>query len=114
MIHKVQLAAGMPGPLANCYTLVRMWADHSEEGSSTLVRNTILQEVRRLLREVSIYVLKIYHARPLPTRVAITSPSVATLTFICLLGTVSLVHRSPFSSGVPVPALAAHCSIFRL
>lgn len=53
MIHKAQLAESMPGPLANCCTLVRMWADHSEHGSRTLVKVTILEEVRRLLREVS-------------------------------------------------------------
>jgi hypothetical protein len=67
IIHKLQLADGMPAPLANCCTLVRMWADHSEEGSRTLVRNTILEEVRRLLREVSIYLLKVYDPRPLST-----------------------------------------------
>lgn len=52
VIHKLQLAEKLPPPLANCSTLVKMWADHSEDGSRALVRNTIIEEVRRLLREV--------------------------------------------------------------
>ncbi|KFA76904.1 hypothetical protein S40288_06185 [Stachybotrys chartarum IBT 40288] len=51
VIHTLQLADSVPVPLANCCTLVRMWADHSAQGSRMLVRNTIVEEVRRLLRE---------------------------------------------------------------
>jgi hypothetical protein len=53
MVHHVQLTNGLPVPLANCYTLVKMWLSY-EEGSRELVNNTIVQEVRRLLREVCI------------------------------------------------------------
>lgn len=50
-IHRLQLADGMPTSLADCYTLVRMWTGQEAE-SRGLVHQTILQEVRRLLREV--------------------------------------------------------------
>jgi hypothetical protein len=53
IVHHLQLTNGMPAPLANCCTLVRMWADHSEGGSRTLVKSTIIEEIRRLFREVS-------------------------------------------------------------
>lgn len=52
MIHRVQLEGGDPKPLAHCYTLIRMWNGHAEE-SSSLVRDTIVSEVQRLLREAS-------------------------------------------------------------
>jgi hypothetical protein len=54
MIHRLQLADGIPIALANCYTLAKMWIMHSE-GSRDLVQNTIHDEVRRLLRDVSRY-----------------------------------------------------------
>ncbi|KAH8886336.1 hypothetical protein GQ53DRAFT_827992 [Thozetella sp. PMI_491] len=54
IIHRLQLAKGMPGPLANCYTLAKMWIGHTP-GSRDLVQRTIQDEVRRLLREYSSY-----------------------------------------------------------
>ncbi|KAH6889444.1 hypothetical protein B0T10DRAFT_513959 [Thelonectria olida] len=54
ILHRLQLSEGVPTPLANCYTLVKMWAGHTD-GSRSLVRDTILQEVRRLLDEHSSY-----------------------------------------------------------
>jgi hypothetical protein len=54
IIHRLQLADGLPAPLANCFTLAKMWADRTE-GSGELVQSTILHEVRRLLREHSTY-----------------------------------------------------------
>ncbi len=53
MIHRIQLSGDIPIPLANCCTLVKMWADHSKN-SAGLVRDTILREIQRLLREVRI------------------------------------------------------------
>ncbi|KAL6693361.1 hypothetical protein J3F84DRAFT_77625 [Trichoderma pleuroticola] len=50
MIHRLQLADGIPIPLANCCTLAKMWIMHSE-GSRDLVQNTVHNEVRRLLRD---------------------------------------------------------------
>lgn len=52
MIHRVQLEDGLPAPLANCYTLIKMWNGHNEQ-SRSLVRSSILLEVQRLLTEVS-------------------------------------------------------------
>lgn len=52
MIHRLQLADGIPIPLANCCTLAKMWMMHSE-GSRELVQRTVHNEVRRLLRDVS-------------------------------------------------------------
>lgn len=37
--------------LANCFTLAKMWDGHAG-GSSELVQNTILDEVRRLFLQV--------------------------------------------------------------
>ncbi|KAL7944570.1 hypothetical protein V8C42DRAFT_325203 [Trichoderma barbatum] len=54
MVHRLQLADGIPIPLANCYTLAKMWIAHSE-GSRDLVQNTIHDEVRRLLRDYNSY-----------------------------------------------------------
>lgn len=51
VIHMIQFKDCMPTPLANCYTLVKMWAGHPA-GSSELVQRTILTEIRRLVREV--------------------------------------------------------------
>lgn len=51
MIHNVQFEHGTPTPLANCSTLVKMWAEHVE-GSSRLVHTSISQEVQRLFHEV--------------------------------------------------------------
>lgn len=52
MIHRLQLADGIPIPLANCCTLAKMWIMHSKE-SRDLVQSTVHNEVRRLLRDVS-------------------------------------------------------------
>lgn len=60
MVHRLQLADGIPIPLANCYTLAKMWITHSE-GSRDLVQNTVHDEVRRLLRDVSRY-LKLFYS----------------------------------------------------
>ncbi|KPM42971.1 hypothetical protein AK830_g3546 [Neonectria ditissima] len=54
IIHRLQLTHGTPTPLANCYTLVKMWAAHTD-GSRDLVQKTILQEVQRLIREHHTY-----------------------------------------------------------
>ncbi|KAL7907080.1 hypothetical protein GGI35DRAFT_103180 [Trichoderma velutinum] len=54
MIHRLQLADGIPIPLANCCTLAKMWIMHSE-GSRDLVQGTIHNEVRRLLRDYELY-----------------------------------------------------------
>ena len=50
-IHRLQVAEGVPTPLANCYALAKMWAGHTE-GSRELVQKTLLQEIRRLPDEV--------------------------------------------------------------
>ncbi|KAH8660008.1 hypothetical protein BX600DRAFT_53025 [Xylariales sp. PMI_506] len=54
MIHRIQLVDGLPTPLANCYTLTKMWIVHAE-GSRNLVQQTIQKEVQRLLGEYSSY-----------------------------------------------------------
>ncbi|KAL2852051.1 hypothetical protein BJY01DRAFT_100384 [Aspergillus pseudoustus] len=54
LIHKFQLASGIPGPLANCYTLVNIWSAGAES-SRDLVRESILQEIHRLLHEYPTY-----------------------------------------------------------
>ncbi|KAK4061454.1 hypothetical protein Trihar35433_9781 [Trichoderma harzianum] len=54
MIHRLQLADGIPIPLANCCTLAKMWIMHSEE-SRALVQRTVHNEVRRLLRDYDEY-----------------------------------------------------------
>ncbi|KAH0523109.1 hypothetical protein TsFJ059_008159 [Trichoderma semiorbis] len=54
MIHRLQLADGIPIPLANCCTLAKMWIMHSEE-SRDLVQRTVHNEVRRLLRDYHEY-----------------------------------------------------------
>lgn len=52
IIHSAQFLDGdMPVPLANCFTVVKMWADHAPS-SATLVHDTVLGEIRRLLRDV--------------------------------------------------------------
>jgi hypothetical protein len=53
LIHKLQLANGIPGPLANCYTLVNIWSAGADTNPD-LVRDSIVQEIRRLLSEVHI------------------------------------------------------------
>ncbi|KAF2159492.1 hypothetical protein M409DRAFT_29965 [Zasmidium cellare ATCC 36951] len=47
IVHPVQ---SVPEALANCYTLVKMWAIHAE-GSTHLVQRTFLSEVRSILRD---------------------------------------------------------------
>ena len=59
-IHRLQLADGVPTPLANCYALTKMWSEHTD-GSRELVKNTILQEIQRLFGEV-------LHLSPNPPR----------------------------------------------
>ncbi|KAL7956804.1 hypothetical protein V8C34DRAFT_199032 [Trichoderma compactum] len=54
IIHRLQLADGIPTPLANCCTLAKMWIVHSE-GSRDLVQSTVHNEVRRLLRDYGEY-----------------------------------------------------------
>ncbi|KAH6649053.1 hypothetical protein BKA67DRAFT_576655 [Truncatella angustata] len=58
MVHRLQLGTAgneeLPGPLSNCHTLTKMWTDHTR-GSRQLVRNTIIQEIRRLLHEHRVY-----------------------------------------------------------
>lgn len=51
MIHTVQFEDGVPRSLAICFTLVKLWADGAN-GKHEMVRKTVLDEVRRLLREV--------------------------------------------------------------
>lgn len=52
IIHRVQLEGSMPLPLANCYTLIKMWSGQAE-GSSDLANTMLLQEIHRLVIEVS-------------------------------------------------------------
>jgi hypothetical protein len=52
IIHPVQFAEKMPTLLSNCSVLAKMWLEH-DGGSSELVQHTVLQEVRKLLCEVS-------------------------------------------------------------
>ncbi|KAL3483390.1 hypothetical protein BJX62DRAFT_244955 [Aspergillus germanicus] len=54
LIHKFQFASGIPAPLANCYTLVNIWSAGAES-NPTLVRDSIVQEIRRLLHEYPTY-----------------------------------------------------------
>lgn len=51
IIHKIQFEHGTPRPLANCFTLAKMWAGHAD-GSGDLVMHTVLKELRRLIDEV--------------------------------------------------------------
>ncbi|CAH0057552.1 unnamed protein product [Clonostachys solani] len=55
-IHRLQISgdSSIPPPLANCFTLVKMWSEHTQ-GSMGLVENTILLEIQRLLREYVSY-----------------------------------------------------------
>lgn len=62
MIHRLQLSGDMPMPLANCYTLVRMWADHNKT-SAGLVQDTINREIQRLLVEVRIIYERFHSTR---------------------------------------------------
>lgn len=82
IIHHLQFTDSMPAPLANCCTLARMWADYSEEGSRPLVKGTIIEEIRRLLREVSKYTL-------LRSQSAITTFSCPQMTLLFFLFTAS-------------------------
>jgi hypothetical protein len=50
-MHPIQLETGVPGAIANCITLAKMWDGHAE-GSTAIVRSTLEQEIRRLIREV--------------------------------------------------------------
>ncbi|SPO00352.1 uncharacterized protein DNG_03197 [Cephalotrichum gorgonifer] len=54
VIHPIQVRDNVPTTLANCFTLAKMWAEHTE-GSMELVQNTILQEVHRILGEYTCY-----------------------------------------------------------
>lgn len=53
-IHRLQLSGdrSIPTPLVNCFTIVKMWSEHTQ-GSMGLVESTVLLEMQRLLREVS-------------------------------------------------------------
>ncbi|CAH0024940.1 unnamed protein product [Clonostachys rhizophaga] len=55
-IHRLQLSgdSSTPAPLANCFTLVKMWSEHTQ-GSMGLVESTVLLEIQRLLREYVSY-----------------------------------------------------------
>lgn len=48
MVHAVQVEHGVPGVLARCASLARMWADHDGQ-TAELVQQTMLREVERLL-----------------------------------------------------------------
>lgn len=48
MVHRLQVVGGLPATLARCAFLACMWMDHDTH-SADLVRETILQEVERLL-----------------------------------------------------------------
>lgn len=52
IIHKLQLGDRVPVPLVNCLALAKMWADHHDD-SAALVQRTVMQEVQRMLKEVS-------------------------------------------------------------
>ncbi|KAK6859406.1 hypothetical protein PG995_003042 [Apiospora arundinis] len=55
IIHCSQVENGIIAkPLANCYTLARMWDGHAG-GSTQLVQDTILNEVRRIFQECASY-----------------------------------------------------------
>lgn len=51
MIHNVQFEHGTPTPLANCFTLAKMWIERIE-GSSRLVHTSIIREIQSLFHEV--------------------------------------------------------------
>lgn len=52
IIHPKQTSKEMPLPLANCFTITRMWEGGAEEASG-LVQGTIEREMERLMNEVS-------------------------------------------------------------
>lgn len=53
IIHRAQIEdCPMPPPLANCYTLVKMWSQQAD-GSRELVDRMLLQEVHRLMIKVN-------------------------------------------------------------
>lgn len=53
IIHPLQVAdQQLPVPLANCYSLVRMWETRAR-GSEAIVTATVQREMERLLEEVS-------------------------------------------------------------
>lgn len=52
MIHKVQVADGIPKPLVNCFALCKMWYGQAD-GSDDIVLNKIMLELERLFQEVS-------------------------------------------------------------
>lgn len=55
IIHPKQVdARWLPVPLANCYSLVRLW-ETCVPGSQTMAANTVKQEMERLITEVSTY-----------------------------------------------------------
>ncbi|KAL4886073.1 hypothetical protein BJY04DRAFT_213610 [Aspergillus karnatakaensis] len=54
IIHRVQVASGIPVPLANCFTLAKCWAA-GIDGSVEFMRESIIQETRRLLSEYHTY-----------------------------------------------------------
>ncbi|KAL5338197.1 hypothetical protein BJX70DRAFT_398912 [Aspergillus crustosus] len=54
IIHRMQIANGIPIPLANCFTLAKCWAG-GVDGSVEFMRESILQEIRRLLSEYHTY-----------------------------------------------------------
>jgi hypothetical protein len=66
MIHPLQRdpEAGYPVPLANCFSLVRMW-ERRAPGSEALVTETVRREMERLIREVNpthLLILAPFHA----------------------------------------------------
>ncbi|KAK9242967.1 hypothetical protein V1506DRAFT_570300 [Lipomyces tetrasporus] len=56
IIHPLQFAGDqvMPLPLANCYSLVRLWYGRAS-GSESIVTTTVKQEMERLLQEYQSY-----------------------------------------------------------
>jgi hypothetical protein len=50
--NSVDPLKNLPQPLANCFTLVKMWAGQFE-GANSIVRDTILKEMRTLFEAVS-------------------------------------------------------------
>ena len=57
IIHQTQSADNISPFLANCCTLVRMWADDIQEGSRDLVKSTIMREIQRLMLQVRLVAL---------------------------------------------------------
>lgn len=54
MIHPSQVAhRTLPQPLANCFTLCKMWAGHWD-GASEMVRDTVLKEMKSLFERYQI------------------------------------------------------------